>query len=184
MDITSYLLGKNASGGGGGGQDIFNNTIIGNDDDPSYAYNTAWAKAIKNYIVPPIEGTTTYNMFAYAPNINFDFSNAGGSNVTIMTSMFENCQTENLDLSPIHNSVVTNTNYMFGGTFLTLKHVDMRNFDFSNVTSYTNMFPSGSWGADNNAEIIVADQTQKEWLTSRMTYLKNVKTVAEYEAGN
>ena len=184
MDVTSYLLGKNASGGGGGGSDIFNDTIIGNDDDPTYAYNLAWTKAIKNYIVPPIEGTSAYNMFAYTPNINFDFSHAGGSNVTDMRSMFENCLAENIDLSPIHNSVVTNTSFMFNGTLLTLKHVDMRNFDFSNITSYNIMFPTGMYGGDNNVEIIVADQTQKEWLTSRMSYLKNVKTVAEYEAGN
>ena len=58
-----------------------------------------------------------------------------------------------------------------------LTNLDIRNFDFTNVTSYSNMFT----GVPKDCLIIVKDDTAKTWLTSKFTTLTNVKTVAELE---
>ena len=72
------------------------------------------------------------------------------------------------------------TSMFFGETQLT--KIDIRNFDFSNVTSSSNMFgANASSGPANNCLIIVKDNTAKNWITSNFSRLTNVKTVAEYE---
>lgn len=129
------------------------------------------------------------------------------SKVENMTSMFDSC-TSLTTVSISDVSSLKNTLNMFNGctslgsvtfnsidvcsptnmgnTFNScrvLRYIDMRNFDFSNVTSYSNMFGiSTQLGVPDDCEIIVADDTQKTWITSKFTRLTNVKTVAEYEA--
>ena len=51
----------------------------------------------------------------------------------------------------------------------------MRNFDFTNVASYSTMF----YNVPTDCLIIVKDDTAKTWITSKFTTLTNVKTVAE-----
>ena len=65
---------------------------------------------------------------------------------------------------------------MFSGCKV-LNHLDIRNFDFTKVTSYQNMFSQ----VPTDCEIIVKDDTAKTWITSKFTTLTNVKTVAELE---
>ena len=111
-----------------------------------------------------------------------DVSGFDTSNVTSMVRMFENChKLTSLDLSSFHTPNLTACAKMFNSDVSTtceLMHIDMRNFDFTNVTLYTDMFTN----VKTNCEIIVKDNTAKEWITSRFTTLTNVKTVAEYEA--
>ena len=56
-----------------------------------------------------------------------------------------------------------------------LRSLDIRNFDFTKVTSYSRMF----YNVPANCKIIVKDDTAKEWITSKFTNLTNVVTVAE-----
>jgi hypothetical protein len=66
-----------------------------------------------------------------------------------------------------------------------LQHLDIRRFDFTNVANYASMFGSADSAASQvpaNCEIIVADQTAKDWITTNFAWLTNVQTVAEYEA--
>ena len=53
--------------------------------------------------------------------------------------------------------------------------LDISNFDFSNVTSWNNMFA----GCENNCVIYVKDQTAKDWIESRFPSLSNVQ-IKEY----
>ena len=59
-----------------------------------------------------------------------------------------------------------------------LTRLDIRNFDFTNVTSYSSMFGI----VPTDCLIIVKDDTAKTWITEKFTTLTNVKTVAELEA--
>ena len=59
-----------------------------------------------------------------------------------------------------------------------LTSLDIRNFDFAKVTSYSGMFTS----VPSNCEIIVKDDTAKEWVLARRSDFVNVKTVVEKEA--
>ena len=56
-----------------------------------------------------------------------------------------------------------------------LTSLDIRNFVFTKVTSYSNMFN----GVPTDCLIIVKGDIEKEWITSKFTTLTNVKTVAE-----
>lgn len=114
----------------------------------------------------------------------FIISNWDATNVTTMERMFA-CSAYNsdplvLDLSGITTSTnLINTNSMFSRR-RGLTKIDMRNFDFTGVTAYVGMFGgSASDGPPNDCEIIVKDETQKAWITSKFTRLTNVKTVAE-----
>ena len=81
-----------------------------------------------------------------------------------------------LDLSSFYTPNLTNTGSMFQNC-MRLTHLDMRNFTFDNVTSYSGMFNNVS----SSCLIIVKGDTEKQWITSKFTSLKNVKTVAELE---
>lgn len=141
--------------------------------------------------------------------IEIDLSGFDTSNVTDMHQMFSNCSSlsqldltnfdtrkvtnmnwlvarctglTQLDLSSFYTPLLTDTNRMFMGC-TNLAQIDMRNFNFSNVTTYDVMFGAdASDGVPNDCEIIVANDTQKTWITSKFSRLTNVKTVAEYEA--
>lgn len=111
-------------------------------------------------------------------------SNFDTRKVTTMRNMFAYgyANLKYLDLSMCYTPVLTTTQQMFNNC-KSLTRIDMRNFNFSSVTNYTNMFgSSASNGVPDNCLIIVADDTQKTWITSKFSRLTNVKTVAEYEA--
>ena len=121
------------------------------------------------------------NMFNGSVSITqIDLSNANMSNVAnSMSGTFSNCSSlQTINFGSTHPiTKVTNISYIFSNSSQ-LRKIDMRLFDFSNVTNSTNAFA----GVPNNCEIIVKDDTQKNWITSRFSNLTNVKTVAEYEA--
>ena len=99
------------------------------------------------------------------------------SNVTTMRSMFYACKSlTELDLSSFITSSVTDMNTMFYNCEK-LTYLDIRNFTFDKVTSYSLMFNF----VPNNCLIIVKGQTEKQWITSKFSNLKNVKTVEELE---
>ncbi len=133
--------------------------------------------------------TTMNAMFA---NCN-DLETINGLNyfdtrkVTNMAGMFQTNYNipghiTSLDLSSFETPALTNAENMFAYRSA-LVHIDMRNFDFSTVTSFSAMFgQNASAGVPDDCEIIVADATQKAWVTTNFSRLTNVKTVAEYEA--
>lgn len=95
--------------------------------------------------------------------------------VTTMEEMFSDClKITEINLSNFYTPVLTTTSFMFYNC-RQLQHIDIRNMTFDNVTDYNNMFRS----VPNNCEIIVKDNTQKTWITSKFSNLTNVKTVAE-----
>ena len=122
--------------------------------------------------------TSLYQVFNTCRQLaSLNINHFDTSKVTTMYWCFNACQKlTSLDLSNWNTPNLKITTRMFAYCSL-LKHLDIRNFDFSNVTSYTNMFQN----TPNDCLIIVKDDTQKEWLTSKFTTLTNVKTVAELE---
>lgn len=125
--------------------------------------------------------TTFQNMFnqcSYMTSLNVNHFDL--TNVTSTSYMFSQCSAlTSLDLSNWVNTKVTDTTYMFYYCGA-LTHLDMRKFDFTKITARGQMFgSSASNSIPDDCEIIVADDTQKEWFTSRFTRLTNVKTVAE-----
>ena len=54
-------------------------------------------------------------------------------------------------------------------------YIDLENADLSNVTSYGSMFSS----VNESTQIIVKDETQRTWLTSKFTYLTNIVLASE-----
>ena len=101
--------------------------------------------------------TTMATMFYYCNNlITLDLSKFNTSNVNNMRYMFYSCSSlSNLNLSNFDTSKVTDMSYMFANC--TLSKIDIRNFNFSNVGTYTNMFT----GIPSNCEIIVADDNAR-----------------------
>lgn len=179
--------------------------------DTSKNYTTGSVGGIKSLIteIRNIDTSLITNMsymFANCSNLT-TIPQLNTSNATNMQSMFTGC-TELATTLQLDASKATNMQHMFNacrgltsvvfdnatictptnviGMFLScirLTHIDLRSFDFSNATNYTGMFGySASDGVPDNCEIIVADDTQKTWITDKFTRLTNVKTVAEYEA--
>jgi len=106
-----------------------------------------------------------------------------GQKIKQMNQTFNGCQAlTTLDLSNFNTLALTNTNSMFKGC-TSLAHIDMRNMTFANVANYTDMFgATASNGVPDDCLIIVKDNTEKTWITSKFSRLTNVKTVAELEA--
>lgn len=127
--------------------------------------------------------TSLYSLF-YATSLESKLTNITFGNnfdtrkVTIMRSMFySRSGLTSLDLSMFETPVLTNTRQMFQRC-TNLAHIDIRKMTLTGITDYTNMFSN----IPLDCEIIVKDDTQKAWITSKFTSLTNVKTVAEYEA--
>lgn len=111
---------------------------------------------------------------------NLNLANWNTKKVTNMTTMFKHCTViEELDLSSFDTSNVTNMQEMFFCCYKLAK-LDIRNFDFSKVTNYTKAFGGDSTSFPADCLVIVKDATAKSWITSKFTWLTNVKTVAEY----
>ena len=124
--------------------------------------------------------TNMSNMFTYCESITeLDLSNFDTSKVTNMSDIFNGMSNlTSLNLSSWDTSNVTNMNYMFYNC-KKLQHLDIRNFTFDKVTGSTYTF---HYMMPNNCLIIVKGETEKQWVLARNSNLKNVKTVAEYEA--
>lgn len=121
--------------------------------------------------------TTTANMLQYAKIETIELTGSDVPKLTDCSYMFSGCsKATNIDLSTWTTPNLTKTDAMFSRCSV-LANLDMRNADFSKVTSYSSMFNNVPVGC----LIIVKDDTQKEWITSKFTTLTNVKTVAELE---
>ena len=108
---------------------------------------------------------------------NITIGNFDISNVTNMRYVFRACKSlVNLDLSSWGTCQSKYFSDMFYGCS-SLKHLDIRSFEFSSTT-YQSMF----YNVPTDCEIIVKDETQKTWITSKFSSLTNVKTLAEYQA--
>lgn len=92
-----------------------------------------------------------------------DLSNFNTSSVERLKRMFVNCEllTE-LDLSNFKTENLLNVETMFSGCKL-LKKIDMRNVTFDKVQNYNYMLDT----LPSDVTIIVKDDTQKEWLSSK-----------------
>lgn len=108
MDITSYLLGKNASGGGGGGSDL-DWTALGYETRPQAIDNDYnYAKQIKDNWTP---ATSLYDKFSGNGNLVI-MPLVDTSITTNFSWMFGNCN--RLTSVPVLNtSSATNFNSMF-----------------------------------------------------------------------
>ena len=113
---------------------------------------------------------------------SLDLSGWNTSKVTSMQNMFNSCSSlTNLDLSSFDTSNVTNMQNIFDGCY-SLTKLDIRNFNFDKVTTYLYMFMN----IQKDCEIIVKDDTAKEWVLSMAknyssVEFTNIKTVTELE---
>ena len=121
-------------------------------------------------------GTDFRYMFGYCKNIkSLNTSSWVSQNAQKTSSMFSGCSLlTSIDLSGFTTPNLTSTSSMFSGC-RQLQHIDIRNMTFNSVTDYSSMFSN----VPSNCEIIVKDDTQKTWITSKFSNLTNVKTVAE-----
>ena len=119
------------------------------------------------------------SMFYNCKNLtSLDLSSFNTSNVTDMRSMFLNCKNlTSLDLSNFDTSNVMDMSSMFQSCS-NLTYLDIRNFYFTKEIYNRNMF----YKVPSNFEIIVKDDTAKEWILATRKDLTNVKTVVEKEA--
>ena len=116
--------------------------------------------------------------------INFDFSNFSINSCSNLEKMFmgfcHGVSNVSLDLRNFKNTNMVLVGNMFSGC-TTITHIDLRQFDFVNTSGISSIFGTSGNGVPNNCEIIVADQTQKDYINTNVSRLTNVKTVAEYE---
>lgn len=139
---------------------------------------------IPSKIVVTSKATSLAGMFAITNIANAVIPQGWDvSNVTTISAMFRGSSYQSVDLSNCNfsNKLKNTSSLFYDGT--NLSFADLRTIDFTNITSYNYMFGQNSTnGVPSNCEIIVADDTSKTWITSKFTWLTNVKTVAEYEA--
>lgn len=106
--------------------------------------------------------------------LNFDTSK-----VTSMMSMFKGCSSlTELDLSNFDTSKVTNMASMFYNC-TSLKKLDIRNFVMNQITN-SNYYKDMFTGVPSDCLIIVKNSTQKSWITSKFSSLKNVQLVSSF----
>ena len=119
------------------------------------------------------------NMFTNCSNLtSLDLSIFDTNKVINMSYMFSACSSlTSLDLSSFNTSSVTNMSSMFRNCSK-LTNLNISNFDFTKVISYSNIFDN----VPSNCEIIVKDDTSKEWVLAIRSDFINVKTVVEKEA--
>lgn len=105
MDVTSYLLGKNASGGGGGSTTKLVPLTL--------AFSNYTGDIIDATLIDTSRITTMKNMFAGCSNVKtLDLSGWDASNVTSVNNMFYSCGSlENLSYFAIPRA--TNISGMF-----------------------------------------------------------------------
>ena len=96
-----------------------------------------------------------------------------------MRSLFSGCRNiKRIDMRNLETDRLTNINSMFNGCE-SLEYLDIRNFTFDAVTDSTFLFNK----VPDECEIIVKSDTEKQWILDKWWGLTNIKTVAEFEAG-
>ena len=143
----------------------------------NFSYMFSYAKIECDFSKFSCDSATTFgNMFQETKISTIDLSNFKTHNATSLSYMFANCTATSIDLSNFEIGNATNTSRMFWCGYL--QHLDIRKMEFDNVSNDTQMFLA----VPNNCEIIVKNDTQKTWITTRFSNLTNVKTVEEYNA--
>ena len=122
------------------------------------------------------KSTTFRSMFSDLGNItDLDLSNFEGVNVTDTSYMFNYCgKLTRIDLSKFTFENVTNITSMFYNCDK-LMYLDIRSADFSKVTTMQTVF----YDVPSTCEIIVKDQSAKDFIKKIYSNLKNVKMVSE-----
>lgn len=145
-----------------------------------------WMKAVKKLPAFPINnGVGSLYKYFNGEEIDLtEFIKFANNNVNnnYFSQSFGRCSNlKEVDLSTMTKSGTSTINMFAYCT--SMRKIDMRNFDFTQLTDYNGMFgTSASTGVPDNCLIIVADQTQKDWINTNFSRLTNVQTVAEYEA--
>lgn len=108
-----------------------------------------------------------------------DLSNiASTTNVTNTVYMFYNdAKLTEVNLASLTSDGLTDMDYMFFQCS-SLQKVDVRNFTFSKVVNMTDWLKK----VPSSCLFIVKDDTEKNWFASKCSWMKNVKTLAEYQA--
>ena len=92
------------------------------------------------------------------------------SRVVNMSNLFNgDNKITSIDLSMFNTSNVTDMSYAFNCE--NLKHLDISNFDFTNVVEKTAMFAN----TPTTCEILVKDETAKNWMNTNFPEMTNVK---------
>ena len=138
--------------------------------------------ALKNVNLEDFNGTictSMRNMFYECHEIvNVDMSGIGQTTCNQTRQMFRSCpKLKTVDLSSFSNSASVNVQYMFANCD-SLERVDLRSFNFASTTNLSSMF-GGQGVVPANCLVIVADNTQKSTLSNAISWLTNIKTVAE-----
>ncbi|HHX70729.1 MAG TPA: BspA family leucine-rich repeat surface protein, partial [Gallicola sp.] len=113
---------------------------------------------------------------------NIDLSSFNTSKVTDMREMFKGCGgLTSLDLSTFVTNVLTITGGTTTGTGMfedctNLINIDLRNANFTTVTTYGRMF----FNITNGITIIVKDATTQTWINARLTDVGKTGTVTIY----
>ena len=106
---------------------------------------------------------------------SLELSSFDTSNVTDMSNMFGLCESlATLDLSNFNTSNLSDKASLFSSCYL-LTSVDFTNVVFLNISEYEYMFKD----SNINMQIIVKDETQRTWLTSKFPELTNVVLPSE-----
>lgn len=158
MDVTSYLLGKNASGGGGGGDTskYFTPTI----DAGTSTYDSGIANMIKT--IPSnttVKGTTLYRAFRYSGIEELPLIDT--SNVTNMYECFTGCS--KLKTIPLLNT--NNVTNLEGAFYNCILFETLPQINTQNVTSMYSMF----YGCSSLKNIPLLN-------TSKLTDMRNIFT--------
>jgi len=167
MDLTSYLMGKQAGGGGGiTPTGTINITENGTVDVTNYASANVNVSGSQEYTIKA--GSSNNSGFGYVldqlPSITIDDTSCaymfqdffakkipvlkGTANVTNMNYMFRRCglYADNIDttaLSNFNTSNVTSMSNMFDS--FKGKHLDLSSFNTSKVTTMASMFQDTSY---------------------------------------
>ena len=172
MELTSYLLGRNASGGGGGGS-TRDWAKIGYSSEPAYIEEGyQYALEIKENWDSPSSMSSLFeadNNLIYMPYVQIN------PNATSANRMFYNCS--RLSAVPqLDFSHVTNMNYLFGGCS-SLAEIPVINTLLA--TNMSNMFRQCS----NLKTIPQLNTSNVENMSEMFTSCINLETVPELDGG-
>lgn len=196
-----YLADNYKGGSGGGASEYFRSTLENSTDSEQTILHQITKKTPEIIVSNEVESlmygfqstnaevyskvtcgsnvTELEETYGYCGNaVSIDASGYNTENVYTFNSMFVNCKSlASLDLSNFVCGNNASISQMFSGCN-SLQHLDMRNFEFSKITNSSN-YRSAFNGVPTTCEIIVKDDTEKQWFATNFSNLTNVKTVAE-----
>lgn len=144
MDVTSYLLGKQAGGGGGQPTLQEKEITITENGTTSVVADTGYDGLSEVEITTNVSGKASpeYVSFYHYQGTTLDLSWLDTSNITDMSNMFYSCNklTTLIDVSNFNTSNVTNMENMFRRGDVMFSNLDVSNWNVSKVTTTTYMF--------------------------------------------